>query len=140
MADGRPACLQLPVSHLVLARQLHAEPEVLPAAAPPPTRTPSSCQVTNLCGGFLATRYSAKGVLAMGVVLWSIFTIATPAAAAAGDVGTLVVARWGGCAAVPWLLAAVQCRGCTVPLLTACLPTAGPRLSLPCLQGDDGCG
>lgn len=48
--------------------------------------------VTNLCGGFLATRFSAKGVLAMGVVLWSMFTIATPAAAA-GDLNQLLLAR-----------------------------------------------
>lgn len=48
--------------------------------------------VTNLCGGFLATRYSAKGVLALGVVLWSLFTIATPAAAA-GNLGELLLAR-----------------------------------------------
>ena len=34
----------------------------------------------------------------MGVVLWSMFTIATPSAAAAGDVGTLIVARWVLCA------------------------------------------
>lgn len=48
--------------------------------------------ITNLCGGFLATRYSAKGVLALGVVLWSMFTIATPAAAA-GNLGELMMAR-----------------------------------------------
>ncbi|EFN59932.1 hypothetical protein CHLNCDRAFT_18155 [Chlorella variabilis] len=48
--------------------------------------------VTNLCGGFLATRYSAKGVLAIGVVLWSLFTIATPSAAA-GNLGELMLAR-----------------------------------------------
>lgn len=50
--------------------------------------------VTNLCGGFLATRYSAKGVLAVGVVLWSMFTIATPTAAGAGNLGELMMARW----------------------------------------------
>jgi ACS family sodium-dependent inorganic phosphate cotransporter len=51
-------------------------------------------QVTNLCGGFLATRYSAKGVLALGVVVWSCFTIATPSAAAAdGGLWELMVAR-----------------------------------------------
>ncbi|KAL4447530.1 hypothetical protein ABPG75_004749 [Micractinium tetrahymenae] len=48
--------------------------------------------VTNLCGGFLATRYSAKGVLALGVVLWSVFTIATPAAAG-GNLNQLMLAR-----------------------------------------------
>lgn len=49
--------------------------------------------VTNLAGGFLATRYSAKGVLAAGVVLWSLFTVATPAAAAGGSLPTLLLAR-----------------------------------------------
>ena len=48
--------------------------------------------VTNLCGGFLATKYSAKGVLALGVVLWSVFTLATPTAAA-GNLSELMLAR-----------------------------------------------
>lgn len=48
--------------------------------------------ITNLCGGFLATKYSAKGVLALGVVLWSMFTIATPSAAA-GNLPELMLAR-----------------------------------------------
>ncbi|KAI7839971.1 hypothetical protein COHA_006292 [Chlorella ohadii] len=48
--------------------------------------------ITNLCGGFLATKYSAKGVLALGVVLWSMFTIATPTAAA-GNLSELMLAR-----------------------------------------------
>lgn len=48
--------------------------------------------ITNLCGGFLATRYSAKTVLASGVVLWSLFTIATPQAAST-NLGQLMLAR-----------------------------------------------
>jgi sugar phosphate permease len=48
--------------------------------------------VTNLCGGFLATRYSPKRVLGAGVVLWSLFTIATPMAAG-GTLPELMAAR-----------------------------------------------
>lgn len=39
--------------------------------------------ITNLVGGYLASSLSAKQVLGWGVVLWSIFTITTPPAAAA---------------------------------------------------------
>jgi ACS family sodium-dependent inorganic phosphate cotransporter len=49
--------------------------------------------VTNLCGGLLATRFSAKGVLAAGVVCWSCFTVATPLAAGEGHLATLLAAR-----------------------------------------------
>lgn len=49
--------------------------------------------ITNVCGGFLATRFSAKGVLAAGVMLWSLFTIATPAAAASGSLPELLAVR-----------------------------------------------
>jgi ACS family sodium-dependent inorganic phosphate cotransporter len=49
--------------------------------------------ITNVCGGFLATRFSAKGVLAIGVMLWSLFTIATPAAAASGSLPELLAVR-----------------------------------------------
>lgn len=38
--------------------------------------------ITNLVGGYLASSLSAKQVLGWGVVLWSIFTITTPTAAA----------------------------------------------------------
>lgn len=38
--------------------------------------------LTNLVGGYLASTWSAKQVLGAGVVLWSIFTITTPIAAA----------------------------------------------------------
>lgn len=58
--------------------------------------------VTNLCGGYLATRYSSKGVLALGVVLWSIFTLATPTAAASGSLSTLMLARCVGLVAGWW--------------------------------------
>jgi ACS family sodium-dependent inorganic phosphate cotransporter len=37
--------------------------------------------VTNLVGGYVATKYSSKVVLGAGVVLWSLFTIFTPTAA-----------------------------------------------------------
>lgn len=49
--------------------------------------------ITNLCGGYVATRFSSKEVLALGVVLWSCFTMLTPAAAASGSVGQLMVVR-----------------------------------------------
>lgn len=49
--------------------------------------------ITNLCGGYLATRFSAKGVLAAGVVLWSFFTLATPPAAASGNLTDLLAVR-----------------------------------------------
>lgn len=39
--------------------------------------------LTNLVGGYLAASWSAKKVLGLGVVVWSIFTITTPPAAAA---------------------------------------------------------
>jgi ACS family sodium-dependent inorganic phosphate cotransporter len=52
-----------------------------------------SLQITNLCGGYIATRFSSKEVLALGVVLWSCFTIATPTAAASGSVGQLMMVR-----------------------------------------------
>lgn len=38
--------------------------------------------ITNLVGGYLASSMSAKQVLGWGVMLWSIFTITTPTAAA----------------------------------------------------------
>lgn len=49
--------------------------------------------VTNLCGGYLATRFSPKQVLAGGVVLWSLFTLATPAAAASQSLPELLAVR-----------------------------------------------
>jgi len=49
--------------------------------------------ITNLCGGYLATRFSPKQVLAGGVVLWSLFTLATPAAAASQSLPELLAVR-----------------------------------------------
>lgn len=37
--------------------------------------------ITNVLGGYLATRFSAKHTLAVGVAIWSIFTLSTPIAA-----------------------------------------------------------
>lgn len=48
---------------------------------------------TNLCGGFLSSRYSSKAVLGLGVVVWSLFTMATPAAAGTGCLTDLLLAR-----------------------------------------------
>lgn len=53
---------------------------------PNPSTSPSAFYVgytiTNLVGGYLASSLSAKQVLGWGVVLWSLFTITTPPAAA----------------------------------------------------------
>lgn len=40
--------------------------------------------VTNLVGGYVATRYSSKQVLTAGVIVWSVFTCLTPTAASLG--------------------------------------------------------
>ena len=48
---------------------------------------------SNIAGGYLATRYTAKLVLGLGVLVWSAFTIATPLAAANGDIYTLLACR-----------------------------------------------
>ncbi|EFJ49564.1 hypothetical protein VOLCADRAFT_59482 [Volvox carteri f. nagariensis] len=45
---------------------------------------------TQILGGKLADQYGGKMVLAAGVALWSLFTYATPAAAAAGTLPLLV--------------------------------------------------
>lgn len=42
--------------------------------------------VTNVCGGYLAARYTSKLVLAVGVVTYSTFTILMPVAAASKSV------------------------------------------------------
>lgn len=42
---------------------------------------PCRYTVSNLCGGYLATKYPPGVVLATGVAVWSLFTIATPYAA-----------------------------------------------------------
>lgn len=49
--------------------------------------------ISNIAGGYLATRYTAKLVLGLGVLVWSAFTIATPLAAANGDIYTLLACR-----------------------------------------------
>ncbi|KAL3137830.1 hypothetical protein ABBQ38_005085 [Trebouxia sp. C0009 RCD-2024] len=49
--------------------------------------------VTNICGGYLATRFTAKLILGLGVVVWSIFTILTPVAAATKSVYVVLACR-----------------------------------------------
>ena len=39
--------------------------------------------ITNLAGGYLATKYTSKFVLTVGILVWSTFTMLTPAASAA---------------------------------------------------------
>jgi ACS family sodium-dependent inorganic phosphate cotransporter len=50
--------------------------------------------MTQILGGRLADRYGGKVVLASGVLLWSLFTLATPLAATLGF-GALLLARVG---------------------------------------------
>ncbi len=50
--------------------------------------------VTQILGGWLANRYGGKAILALGVIVWSIFTIITPPAAALG-LTILYLARIG---------------------------------------------
>ena len=40
--------------------------------------------MTNLAGGYIATRFPPKTVLSVGVTVWSVFTLATPLAAESG--------------------------------------------------------
>lgn len=49
--------------------------------------------ITNMFGGYLATRFCPKVVLAAGVVLWSCFTIETPFAASSDSLSTLLLVR-----------------------------------------------
>ena len=49
--------------------------------------------LTNLCGGYLATRFNPKVVLAGGVFFWSLFTLCTPEAASSGSLMTLLAVR-----------------------------------------------
>lgn len=49
--------------------------------------------VTNLLGGYLAAAYGPKRVLAMGVLIWSTFTVLTPPAAASGHLLLLMLVR-----------------------------------------------
>jgi ACS family sodium-dependent inorganic phosphate cotransporter len=46
--------------------------------------------LTQVAGGWLAERYGGKVVLGLGVLLWSLFTLITPIAAAGGMVALLV--------------------------------------------------
>src|SRR5688572_9998242 len=50
--------------------------------------------LTQILGGRLADRYGGKVVLGAGVILWSLFTLATPLAASLG-LGALILARVG---------------------------------------------
>lgn len=63
--------------------------------------------LTNLVGGYLASTTSPKQVLGWGVVIWSLFTISTPAAAGAS---------------MPLLLGNRACMG------------AGEGVTFPCVQ------
>ncbi|KAI8110115.1 hypothetical protein M9435_001794 [Picochlorum sp. BPE23] len=49
--------------------------------------------ITNIFGGYLATRFCPKAVLAAGVILWSFFTIETPFAASSDSLSTLLLVR-----------------------------------------------
>lgn len=49
--------------------------------------------LTNIFGGYLATRFCPKYVLAGGVILWSIFTLDTPTAASSDSLLTLLLVR-----------------------------------------------
>ena len=49
--------------------------------------------VTNICGGYLATRFTAKLILGLGVVVWSVFTILTPLAASTESVYVILACR-----------------------------------------------
>jgi MFS transporter, ACS family, solute carrier family 17 (sodium-dependent inorganic phosphate cotransporter), other len=44
-------------------------------------------------GGYLSTTLGGKGVLGNGVVVWSMFTMLTPPAAATGSLPTLLATR-----------------------------------------------
>lgn len=59
-------------------------------------RTPAAgvgYTLTNLVGGYLAATVGSKRTLGSGVVVWSAFTIATPAAAASGSLPLLMATR-----------------------------------------------
>lgn len=49
--------------------------------------------LTNIFGGYLATRFCPKYVLAGGVILWSLFTLDTPMAASSNSLATLLLVR-----------------------------------------------
>ena len=49
--------------------------------------------ITNLAGGYLATRWCPKAVLGLGVFIWSLFTVITPMAATSGSLPALLAVR-----------------------------------------------
>jgi ACS family sodium-dependent inorganic phosphate cotransporter len=49
--------------------------------------------LTNIFGGYLATRFCPRLVLAGGVILWSLFTLDTPLAASGDSLSTLLLVR-----------------------------------------------
>lgn len=49
--------------------------------------------ITNLVGGYLAATHSPTVVLSVGVIIWSIFTAATPLAAATRSLPVLLFTR-----------------------------------------------
>jgi ACS family sodium-dependent inorganic phosphate cotransporter len=49
--------------------------------------------VTNLAGGWLAASFGPKRVLSRGVVVWSLFTMLTPLAAASRQLALLLAVR-----------------------------------------------
>ena len=49
--------------------------------------------LTNLMAGYWAAAYGPKRVLGAGVILWSLFTLGTPAAASTADVWLLLLVR-----------------------------------------------
>jgi len=63
--------------------------------------------ITNILGGYLATRFSAKHTLAVGVAIWSIFTLSTPIAALSSS----AAATLGGSPDITALLAARGAMG-----------------------------
>lgn len=50
--------------------------------------------LTNLIGGYLAATVGSKRTLGVGVVVWSLFTMLTPAAAATRNMPTLLATRF----------------------------------------------
>jgi MFS family permease len=63
----------------------------LSANAPPPV---SGYTLTNLVGGYLAATVGSKRTLGAGVLVWSAFTMLTPAAAATSGLPLLLATRF----------------------------------------------
>ena len=90
------SCQSGAVAETELLAYMHACRVCLLASNPPTC----SCSVffvgytlTNICGGYLATRFTAKLVLGLGVVVWSAFTILTPVAASTESVYVILACR-----------------------------------------------